>query len=108
MIKFAEEMTKDQLREAVQVFLRITQPARFSDGYLSDESYGAFKEKFPKNSVISYNSIEDNGDQLFKGVIETNSGIRIWEAPIGDSSGNLAYIRAQLHWLMPEGFDFPD
>lgn len=101
MILFADEMTPDQLRIAT---ISLFEPGTWgkSDSYISDEAYTLFKNKFPNMSVGS--NVHNRG---WHGRM-TLSGEILWTASTADPSLDLAYMRAQLHGLMPEGYDFPD
>lgn len=102
MIKFAEEMTRDQLREATGKVLGISNFEYLNNEVLSDKSYREFRTRFPGNAVISSNS------SGYSGIIESVDGRPLWKSSVRDTDINVSYLRAQLHWLMPEGFDFPD
>lgn len=102
MIIFADEMTPDQLRIAT---ISLFEPGNWekSDAHISDQSYTLFRNKFPNRSVIS-----DAHPRGWHGRMTLSSGETLWTASTADPSLDLAYMRAQLHGLMPEGFDFPD
>lgn len=112
MIKFAEEMTPEQLRIATQRLLGnefSEGRSDKSDSYLADVSYQLFRKRFPGHMVNHRVDSDALTGLSCYGTIEINNQSEIiWKSPVGDPNSNLAYMRAQLHWLMSEGFDFPD